>query len=76
MLFYFGRSHFLSTGIIWNRYQLKSDNGRVIYTSVVVIGKGECKPDTQSGTKTETLSASSTVDFSDGSQPTKPTQPS
>lgn len=56
--------------------QTKSDSGMVIYTSVVVIGKGECKPDTQSGTKTETLSASSTVDFSDGSKPTKPSQPS
>lgn len=67
----------------WSEYNLigaatirtQNDNGRIVYISVVVIGKGECKPDTQSGTKTETLSSSYTVDLSDGSQSSKPAQP-
>lgn len=64
----------------WSEYNLigaaiiqtQRDNGTFVYISVVVIGKGECKQDTQSGTKTETLSSSYTVDFSDGSQPSQP----
>lgn len=68
----------------WSEYNLigaatiqtKWDDGTVVYMSAIVLGKGECKPDTQSGTKTEILSSSYTVDLSDGAQTSKPSQTS